>query len=456
MKRKMIREREGEREGIGGPQKTARQGFAGLLPKSWTARYTSEEIAWILYDVGNSAFTMIAASLIPIWFKALAITGQPGGLSSDQATAAWALGVSIVTVLVALLGPFFGAIADHQGYKKLIFTTALAVGVITCILCGFVNSWLAFFLFFIVARIAYSASLTFYDSMLVDVTSEERMDVISSFGFAWGYIGSCLPFLIALLAYVAGDMLHWIDPYPARIISCTVTALWWFVVTVPLLRFYRQKHFVAAAEHPVRSSFFRIRRTLQEIVRENPRVLYFLLAFFMYIDGVGTIIDNAINIGTDLGLDTVGQVIFLLATQFVAFAFSLFFARLSRKVRTVTLIEICIAGYFLICMYALTLHTLLQFGLMAFGVGLFQGSIQALSRSYYSRIIPKEHSGEYFGLYDIFAKGASFLGSLFIALVKYAGGSINIAVGSLALFFVLGFALLYKADHLPEQRPANT
>ena len=189
-----------------------------------------------------------------------------------------------------------------------------------------------------------------------------------------------------------------------------------------------------------------------DIVHKERKVFLFLIAFFMYIDGVGTIINNAINIGTDLGLDTVGQVIVLLATQVVAFAFSLLFARLSRTYRTATLIMVCIAGYLAVSLYALTLHSLWQFGIMAFGVGMFQGAIQALSRSYYSKIIPPQHAGEYFGIYDIFAKGASFLGSFAIALVKYAGGTINIAVATLAIFFILGFIFMWMADRVPDQR----
>ena len=182
--------------------------------------------------------------------------------------------------------------------------------------------------------------------------------------------------------------------------------------------------------------------TLKKIATEDKKVLYFLIAFFLYIDGVGTIIDNCINIGTDLGLPTVGQVVFLLATQVVAWIGSLVFAKLSKKFKTVPLILVCIAGYFGVAIYALFLNTLIDFAILAFFVGCFQGSIQSLSRSYYSKIIPAENSGEYFGIYDIFAKGASFLGSAVIAWVKLAGGTINIAVASLAIFFALGFLFL--------------
>ena len=161
---------------------------------------------------------------------------------------------------------------------------------------------------------------------------------------------------------------------------------------------------------------------------------------------MGTIIDNCINIGTDLNLSTVGQVICLLATQVVAFGGSLVFAKLSKKYDTVRLILVCIVGYFVVCLYALTLKNLLGFSFLAFGVGCFQGSIQSLSRSYFSKIIPPDNSGEYFGLYDIFSKGASFLGSAVIAGVKLAGGTINIAVASQAVFFFLGFIFLKIAD----------
>ena len=414
---------------------------------------TKVERAWVLYDVGNSAFTMLACSLIPIWFKALAIGTAPGQISSDQATAYYSISISIVTVVVAVLGPIFGAIADHKDMKKIFFTTAVACGVAGCILNGFASSWVAFIVIYVITKIFYSASLTFYDSMLNDVTTDERMDQVSSYGYAWGYIGSCIPFILAMIAYILSGGLSedqmWFSPKVGRIIGFAVTGIWWLAVTMPLIKNYKQINYVEPEQHAIRKVFSRIFGTLKRIGTEDKKVLFFLIAFFLYIDGVGTIIDNCINIGTDLGLPTVGQVIFLLATQVVAFAGSLVFARLSKKYDTVTLILICIVGYFCVCIYALTLKSLLDFGILAFGVGCFQGSIQSLSRSYFSKIIPAENSGEYFGIYDIFAKGASFLGSAVIAWVKLAGGTINIAVASLAVFFLLGFVFLKLADKQP-------
>ena len=415
--------------------------------KALKQKLTPVELAWVLYDVGNSAFTMLSCSLIPIWFKSLSVGEGPGHLSSDDATGMWALGVSLVTVIVALLGPVCGALSDRRGAKLIFFRTSVFIGAAGCIINGFASSWVLFIVVFIISKIAYSCSLTFYDSMLGDVTTEERMDEVSSYGYAWGYIGSCIPFIIALVFYVLGpDMMGVLSDFVSRLAGFAVTAVWWLAVTVPLLRRYRQKNYTQPQPHAVRAAFAKLGRTIKRIALRDRKVLFFLLAFFLYIDGVGTIIDNCINIGTDLGLDTVGQVVVLLATQVVAWIFSLVFAKLSKKYRTVTLLKACIIGYLCVCLYAFTLRSMLQFGIMAFGVGMFQGSIQSLSRSYFTKIIPPENSGEYFGLYDIFFKGASFIGSAVIAAVKFAGGTINIAVGLMAVFFLAGFILLRVAD----------
>ncbi len=405
-----------------------------------------QEFSWVLYDVGNSAYTMLACSLIPIWFKQLAIGTNPGQITGDQATAYYSIAISVVTIIVAILGPVLGALADRKETKKIFFTTTVAAGVIGCILNSFAWSWMLFLAVYVLTKIMYQASLTFYDSMLNDVTTEERMDEVSSYGYAWGYIGSCIPFIVAMVAYILSgglsENLMLFPPIVGRIIGFGVTAGWWLLVTLPLIKNYQQKNYVETKHTSVASVFKKIFGTLKSIAVHDKKVLFFLIAFFLYIDGVGTIIDNCINIGTDLGLPTVGQVVFLLATQVVAWIGSLVFAKLSKKFKTVPLILVCITGYFAVCLYALTLKTLLHFGILAFGVGCFQGSIQSLSRSYYSKIIPAENSGEYFGIYDIFAKGASFLGSAVIAWVKLAGGTINIAVASLAIFFALGFLFL--------------
>ena len=411
---------------------------------------TSLERSWILYDVGNSAFTMLACSLIPIWFKGLAIGDAPGQITSDQATAYWALATSIITIIVAVIGPFVGVLTDRKDRKKFYFATTLAIGVGGCLINGFATGWLLFLIIFVITKVSYSTSQVIYDSMLSDVTTEERMDEVSSYGYAWGYLGSCAPFLVALIAYVLGpDMVGILPGLLSKIIGFGVTGGWWLVVTIPLLKGYRQIYYTEKEAGAISRIFAQIGGTIRRIILQDKKVMWFLLAFFLYIDGVGTIIDNCINVGTDMGLSTVGQVIALLATQVVAFAFSIFFARLSRNMQTVSILRICIIGYFCVCLYALTLHNLLGFAVLAFFVGAFQGSIQSMSRSYFTKIIPAENSGEYFGIYDIFSKGASFLGSAVLAAVKLAGGTSNVAVACLAVFFLLGFLFLNVADKTP-------
>ena len=291
-------------------------------------RLTSLERAWILYDVGNSAFVLLVATLIPIFFNALA---EGGGLSSVEYLAYWGYAASAVTVITAVLSPILGTLADTRNFKKPIFTFCVAVGVIGCCAMGMANTWLPFLLIFIFAKVGFSGSLVFYDSMLSDVTVPDRMDEVSSKGYAWGYIGSCVPFVVCL-ALVLGAGSIGISQMTALNLALFITAAWWLVTTLPLLRQYKQVHFVEVQEHAIRQSFARIGHTLRHL-KEDRQVFWFLLAFFCYIDGVYTIIDMATAYGTALGLDTTGLLLALLVTQIVAFPSALVFGRLNRGLR---------------------------------------------------------------------------------------------------------------------------
>ena len=421
-------------------------------------RLTSLERAWILYDVGNSAFVLLVATLIPIFFNALA---EGGGLSSVEYLAYWGYAASAVTVITAVLSPILGTLADTRNFKKPIFTFCVAVGVIGCCAMGMASTWLPFLLIFIFAKVGFSGSLVFYDSMLSDVTVPDRMDEVSSKGYAWGYIGSCVPFVVCL-ALVLGAGSIGISQMTALNLALFITAAWWLVTTLPLLRQYKQVHFVEVQEHAIRQSFARIGHTLRHL-KEDRQVFWFLLAFFCYIDGVYTIIDMATAYGTALGLDTTGLLLALLLTQFVAFPCSIAFGRFSAKYDTGLLIKICILCYTGITLFAVFLVSQWQFWVLAVLVGMFQGGIQALSRSYLGKIIPAERSGEYFGLMDICGKGASFLGTTLIAVVSQLtdGQSFhvfglelqneNVAVGTLVVIFAIGFVLFCKADKLNKQ-----
>ena len=400
-------------------------------------KLTALERSWILYDVGNSAFVLMCSTLIPIFFNALA---EEGGLSSVEYLAYWGYATSVVTLVTALLSPVLGALADTKGFKKPIFMLCLGVGVVGCCVMGFARQWLPFLMIFVLAKIGYSGSLVFYDSMLSDVTTPERMDDLSSRGYAWGYIGSCIPFVVCL-ALVLGAGAIGLDQLTALSLALLITAVWWLVVTLPLLRSYRQVHYAAAGrEHAVRQSFARIGHTLRHLY-EDKQVFWFLLAFFCYIDGVYTIIDMATAYGTALGLDTTGLLLALLLTQVVAFPSALVFGRLSARYPSTTLIPICVAAYAGIAVFAFFLASQWQFWVLAVIVGMFQGGVQALSRSHFAKIIPPEKSGEYFGLFDICGKGASFLGTMIVSVGTQLTGSANVGVGSLLVLFIVGFVL---------------
>lgn len=399
-------------------------------------KVTPLERAWILYDVGNSAFVLMIATLVPIFFNALA---EADGVSKVDYLAYWGYASSIVTVITAILGPILGTLADTKGFKKPIFMLCLFVGVLGCCAMGFAGTWLAFLVIFIVAKVGYSGSLVFYDSMLGDVTTPERMDIVSSRGYAWGYIGSCAPFVVCLALVLGADLIG-LSQMTALSISLVITAVWWLVVTLPLLKKYQQKNYVEVEKHAIRQSFARIGNTLRNLPKDK-QVFWFLLAFFCYIDGVYTIIDMATAYGTALGLDTTGLLLALLVTQIVAFPSALIFGRLSVKYPSSKLIPVCIAAYTGIAIFAFFLEQQWQFWVLAVVVGMFQGGVQALSRSHFAKIIPAEKSGEYFGLFDICGKGASFLGTMLVSVGSQLTGNVNVGVGSIAVLFVIGFVL---------------
>lgn len=403
-------------------------------------KLNGKEKRWILYDVGNSAFVLLVATIIPIYFNYLA---GKAGLSDVDYLAYWGYAASICTVIVAILGPVLGTIADTKGYKKPIFMISILIGTIACSLLGLMVQWMAFLIVFLIAKVGFSASLIFYDSMLSDITDEERMDYVSSQGYAWGYIGSCVPFVLCLVIVLGSDPLG-IRMETAMGIAFVLVAVWWLLMSLPLLKNYEQKYYVEKKPHAIAQSFKRLGETFKNM-KEEKQVFMFLLAFFFYIDGVYTIIDMATAYGSALGLDSTGLLLALLVTQIVAFPCAIIFGNLSYRIRTEKLIIVCIFAYLGIAIFAVFLKTQLQFWILAILVGMFQGGIQALSRSYFTKIIPEEHSGEYFGLMDICGKGASFVGTTIVSIVSQLTGNISMGVGMIAILFCIGIVIFLKA-----------
>ena len=415
---------------------------------------TALEKGWILYDVGNSAFILMVSTLIPIFFNALA---ESAGIHEDLYLSYWGYAGSIATVLVAIIGPVCGAIADRNN-KRTIFLISLLAGVIACALLGTMTGWIAFLAMFILARVGYSASIVFYDSMLPEITSEDRMDKISSPGYAYGYIGSVIPFIVCLVLVLMCDSFG-LTTGSAMTIAFVLVSVWWVGCSLPLLKNYRQTAFLAPTQAPVKDAFRQLWGTLKA-ARQVKHIFLYLLSFFFFIDGVYTIIDMATAYGAALGLDTTGLLLALLWTQFVAFPCSIIFGRLSAKHDTGLLIKVCIVAYTGITVFGIFLVSQWQFWVLATLVGMFQGGVQALSRSYLGKIIPAERSGEFYGLMDIFGKGASFVGLAMVSLVSQLTAGItvdvfgitlqneNLAVGSLIILFIIGYLLFCKADQL--------
>ncbi len=404
-------------------------------------KMTRLEKQWILYDVGNSAFTMLCTTIIPIYFKNIAIADN---LSNSDSTAFLSFTLSLSTILVAILGPILGTMADTKNYKKPLFVSTFLVGVIGCMAMAFASKWLAFLAVFCIAKTGYQLSLIFYDSMLTDVTTEERMDEISSQGYAWGYIGSCVPFIASLVLILGSDVIG-ISGGMAMTLALFLNAVWWAGVTIPLIRNYRQIHYVEKVNHPVKESFRRIVDVVKGLKHQR-KILFFLLGFFFYIDGVYTIIDMATTYGKDVGISDTDLVLALLMTQVVAFPCSIAFGKISKRFKNGSLIQVSILAYFLIAVFALQLDKAWEFWFLAVCVAVFQGAIQALSRSYFAKIIPKEKSSEYFGFYDIFGKGAAFIGTMVMGISTMVSGSSRYGVAILSLMFLVGFFFFRKAE----------
>ena len=421
-------------------------------------KLTALEKSWILYDIGNSAFTLLVSTLIPIYFNALA---GAAGVNEDMYLAFWGYAGSISTILVAIIAPICGTLSDRR-FKKPLFLLTVVLGCVACACLGVTTHWLFFLGIFILAKVGFHSSLVFYDSMLPEITTDEKMDNVSSLGYAFGYIGSVIPFVMCLVLVLMCDSFG-LTMTQAMMIAFLITAAWWAVMTVPLARRYKQTAFVEKKGTALGDSFRQLGRTFMEAKKEKHVFLY-LIAFFFFINGVYTIIDMATAYGSALGLDSTGLLLALLLTQIVAFPCAIIFGKFSAKYDTGLLIKVCIACYTCITIFGMFLATLWQFWVLAVLVGMFQGGIQALSRSYLGKIIDPERSGEFYGLMDICGKGAAFLGTALVAFISQITAGIelnvfglklqneNLAVGSLVVLFIIGFILFCKADKLNKAR----
>ena len=412
----------------------------GEFPVQPAGKLTPREKRWIAYDVGNSAFVLLSTAVVPIYANSLLeAAGQ------DNIVSTWGYAQTVASLVIALLMPILGSIADVQGMKIKFFLGFFLTGVVMCLGMSLPLGWLAFLVVYVLATIGLNGSLTFYDSMLIDTTSNERMDKVSSHGYAWGYVGSTIPFIVCIAVIFGGPALLNLDTATCTRISFLITAVWWVAFTVPLLRSYRQVHYRTTADHTaeaVRGTFRELAGTFRRIARDRS-LLLFMIAFFFYIDAVNTVISMSTSYGTQLGIDSTQLVIALLVTQFVAFPCAILYGRLAGRFGAKRMIVIAVIAYLGIVMFAaFFLKTAVEFWILAILVGMFQGGIQALSRSYYGKIIPKDHANEYYGFYDIFGKTASVLGTFLVATTTAVTGNASAGVLSIAVLLVAALVLL--------------
>ena len=404
-----------------------------------------EIIAWAFYDWANSAFaTTVMAAFFPIFFSQYWSAG-----SSTETTFFLGLGNSIESLVVAALAPVLGAIADRGSYRKkrlLIFFAFLGALMTATLSFIAVGMWPVAMMVYIIANVGFAGANTLYDSLLPSVASEKRVDFVSSLGYSLGYIGGGLLFLLNVLMYISPSTFGLADGVAAVKVSYLMVGIWWAVFSLPLIIFVKEpKGERLSLSTAVHDGFSQIRRTLGALGRLRNTGL-FLVAYWCYIDGVDTIIRMATDYGTAIGFSSESMIVALLITQFVAFPLAILYNIFGHKVGIRKALLVAVGGYSVIAVLGFFMTKEIHFYLLACCIGLFQGGIQALSRSYYSRLIPTEHSSEFYGFFNMLGKFAAIIGPLLIGVVSLITGEQRYGILSLIILFIVGGVLLAKVD----------
>jgi len=402
-------------------------------------KLNKEQWSWVFYDWANSGYGIIVTTaVLPIYFKGVA---ESSGVAAANATAYWGYANSFGTLLVAILAPFLGALADYQGYKKRLLTGFASLGMVMTLGLALLPSsqwqWLLFI--YVLSILGYSGGNLFYDSFLTDVSDDRQMDRLSSVGYGFGYLGGVIAFLLFMVLEFTNGFGRLSSLAVARW-GFVLAAVWWLIFYIPFQRHVHQRHALAATAAPLRQSWHRVWQTILHL-RQHKYLAWFLVAYFCYIDGVDTIFTMATSIGLDIGINSTTLIMVLLVVQLVAFPFSIFYGWLAGKTSTRTGILVAIVVYLLICMDALNLKSTMDFWILAVLVGTSQGGIQALSRSYFGRLVPKQRSSEFFGFYNILGKFSAVLGPILVGVVTQMTGQSRIGAASLSILFVLGLII---------------
>ncbi len=417
-------------------------------------------IAWACYDWANSAFaTVVMAGFFPLFFKQYWSSDIP----VTESTFHLSIANSLSGVLIVMLAPVLGAIADAgQVRKKLLFVFAAFGVLMTAGLYGVAQGqWLWALICFVLATIGFMGSVVFYDSLILSVAKEEELDVVSAFGFAMGYLGGGLLFAFDVAMTLWPEVFGLADAAEAVRISFLSVAIWWALFSIPLFIWVPEKQ--TSTDKSARTinkvqvvwqGLYQLRNTFHEI-RKLRVVFLFLLAYWLYIDGVDTIIRMAVDYGMSIGLDSEGLIIALLITQFVGFPAAIGFGFLGKYYGAKRGILLALGIYMLVTLGAFFMDSSRDFYILAVAIGLVQGGVQSLSRSFYARIIPAAKAAEFFGFYNMMGKFAAVLGPIMMGTVGLLTGSPRIGILSVGLLFILGGVLLFFVDEEEGQRVAR-
>lgn len=409
------------------------------VKKTKQKMFTKQEWSWIFYDWANSAYSIFIATVLPIFASSVA---RVSGIDSVTHTANWGYTSAIACVLVALSSPILGTLADYKGVRKRFFIAFFLLGVLSTGIIPIANSYIAVLIIYGITNFGFAGANVFYDAFLLDVTTNDRMDKVSSWGFGMGYIGgSTIPFLVTIALNLFGERIG-VDGTMTMQISCFLTAIWWALFTLPLIFNVKQISGIEREPHMVANSFKRLGHTLKNI-KKHKFLFIFLIAYFFYIDGVGTIIKMATTYGDALGIDSTALMVGLLITQVVAFPCAIIYGKLASRFSSKKMILVGIVTYFAVCVVGYFMKSATEFYILAGLVGTAQGGIQALSRSYFGKAIPdKRQAGEFFGFFSIFSKFESVLGTFLMSTVITLTNNINLGVVSILLTFIIGGTLM--------------
>ena len=401
--------------------------------------------SWALYDWANSAYaTTVMAGFFPLFFKSF----YSADADVTVSTAQLGFANSISSFIIVLIAPLLGAIADAASLKKRFVFTFAYLGILMSALLGLVEQgeWQIAAFVYVLANIGFMGSNTFYDGLLPSVSNEKSVDFVSGLGFALGYLGGGVLFALNVWMVQDFSFFGFSDEAEAIKASFVSVALWWALFSLPLLIFVKEKREKNTDSTPlIIQGYVRLKNTFSKARRLKGLGL-FLIAYWLYIDGVDSIIRMAVDYGMALGFDTGDLILALLIVQFVGFPATLLFAKLAALWDTKKTIFLAIGIYLFIIIWAAQMSESYEFYILAVMISLVQGGIQALSRSYYSKMIPHSHAAEFFGFYNFLGKFAAILGPLLVAVVALVSGSSRISIASISVFFILGGVLLYFVD----------